>query len=66
MNNIVDKSREYLNTPFHHQGRVKYHGVDCVGLIICTFRELGINIEDVQGYTNVPHHGLLEEQGRSR
>lgn len=31
-NNIVEIAREFLGSPFKHQGRVK-DGIDCVGLI---------------------------------
>ncbi len=30
-NKITDKAREYLETPFKHQGRLKGVGVDCIG-----------------------------------
>ncbi len=30
---IVVAAREYINTPFEHQGRIKGVAVDCVGLI---------------------------------
>lgn len=33
---IVAEARTWLNTPFHHQGRVKSVGVDCAGVIIGT------------------------------
>ena len=66
MNNLIENARKYINTPFHHQGRVKGFGVDCVGLILCACKDTGINLDDVQGYTNVPHHGLLEEQANKQ
>jgi len=44
---IVSKAREYLGTPFLHQGRVKGKALDCVGLILCVAEELGLN--DVDG-----------------
>ena len=31
---IVDESRTWLGTRFHHQGRVKGTGVDCLNLVI--------------------------------
>jgi len=56
MNNTVRIAREYLGTPYHHQARVKGHGIDCVGLIVCVARELGVLTPDadVQGYGRVP------------
>lgn len=49
---VVAKAREYVGTPYHHQGRVKGHGVDCIGLIFCIFGELGIDGFDKQEYRN--------------
>lgn len=37
---IVAQARTWLGTPFHHQGRVKGVGVDCIGLIVGVAREL--------------------------
>lgn len=64
MNAIVDKAREYLNTPFHHQGRVKGVGVDCVGLVICVGKELGYASSDFNytGYSRMPDGRVLSEQ----
>lgn len=51
---VVLKAREFLGTPFHHQGRVKGHGIDCVGLCVEVGKELGI----YSGYdsTTYPSH----------
>ncbi|MBI4384129.1 MAG: C40 family peptidase [Nitrospinae bacterium] len=56
---IVRKAREYLGTPFHHQGRTKGRGVDCVGLVVCVLRELGPEIDDCRTYPQTPDSGLL-------
>ncbi|MBI5427255.1 MAG: C40 family peptidase [Nitrospinae bacterium] len=56
---IVRKAREYLGTPFHHQGRAKGRGVDCVGLVVCVLRELGLEIDDCRTYPQTPDSGLL-------
>ena len=39
---IVRKAREYLGTPFQHQGRRKGQALDCVGLILCVADDLGL------------------------
>ena len=39
---IVDEARTWINTPFHHQGRVKSVGVDCAGVVIGTADALGL------------------------
>jgi len=58
---IVDKAREYVGTPFHHQGRLKGVGVDCVGLIICVSKELGLGLEkyDNTNYSRSPSSTAL-------
>lgn len=44
---IIAKAREYVGTPYHHQGRVKGVALDCVGLIFGVCEELGL--VDVEG-----------------
>src|SRR5665213_423152 len=39
---IVDKAREYLGTPYLHQGRLKGIAMDCVGLPLMVAEELGL------------------------
>lgn len=54
--NIVDTAREWLDTPFHHQARLKGIGVDCVGLVICVSKELGLLPPDfnITAYPRLP------------
>ena len=33
MNDVVKEAREWVDTPFRHQGRLKGVGCDCLGLI---------------------------------
>ena len=53
---VVRLARTWLGTPFHHQGRVRGVGVDCVGLVIGVARELGLVPDgfDVTGYVRQP------------
>ena len=39
---LIGKAREWIGTPFHHQGRVKHAGVDCLGLVVEVFRALDL------------------------
>lgn len=43
-NDVIACARTYIGTPVIHQGRLKGVGIDCVGLIVCVAKELGINI----------------------
>ena len=49
---IVERARAYVGTPYRHQGRELGVAVDCVGLVLCVADDLGL--EDVHG---VPFHG---------
>ncbi|MCY1441669.1 putative phage cell wall peptidase, NlpC/P60 family [compost metagenome] len=57
---IIAVARSMLKTPFKHQARVPGLGLDCAGLLVCVCQELGVPIEDVQGYGRNPFNGLLE------
>lgn len=51
---IISKAREYLGTPYHHQGRLKGVGIDCVGLLWGVASELGLPIHNSCDYTRYP------------
>ena len=53
---IVEAARQWIDTPFHHQARLKHVGVDCVGLVIGVARELELVPQDldVLGYPRTP------------
>lgn len=57
-----------MDTPFHHQGRVKGVGVDCVGLLIGVARDLDIVPADyeVEMYGRVPDGSTLLQQASAR
>ncbi len=49
---VVAIARQYIDTPYHHQARVPGRGMDCVGLLVCVARELGVIAQnaDYTGY----------------
>lgn len=59
-NDIIEKAREYVGTPFHHQGRVKGVGIDCAGVVECVAREVGYDIPVHDGYGRQPFAGQLQ------
>ena len=62
---IVRIARSYLDTDFHHQGRCKGVGVDCVGIITGVGTELGVPFRDFKGYGRLPDgHLLCEHLGK--
>lgn len=65
---IVAKAREWVGTPYHHQARLRDVGVDCIGLVICVCRELGL-VEpefDVNGYAREADGVQLMLEARMR
>jgi cell wall-associated NlpC family hydrolase len=57
---IIAKAREYLGTPFRHQGRLKGVGVDCAGLVVCVAKELKISNFDFKAYGAMPNAAKLQ------
>ena len=58
--NTVEIARSWVGTKFHHQGRKKHVGVDCIGLIIGMAHEMGLTVEDRLDYARQPSGGQLE------
>jgi NlpC/P60 family putative phage cell wall peptidase len=53
---IIAEARSWIGTPFHHQGRVKGAGVDCIGLGIGVGKALGLVPPEFEftGYRRTP------------
>jgi cell wall-associated NlpC family hydrolase len=51
---IVETARQYVGTKYHHQARLRFHGLDCIGLLVVTAQDLGIPIKDVTNYRRIP------------
>lgn len=56
---IVEEARKWLGTPYHHQGRVLGHGVDCYGVIEMVGRTLGVPIPQGITYSRIPNEEEL-------
>ena len=61
---VVLEARTWIGTPFHHQGRKKSIGVDCVGVVIGVARELGFRHFDRAGYSRIPGEEFQLEVSR--
>lgn len=59
---VIKAARGWLGTKFHHQGRLKNIGVDCIGLIVGVGRELGYEVIDKTNYPRVPQNGELQKE----
>jgi len=51
---IVLEARKYLGTPFHHHGRLRGVGIDCLGLILQVMDFVGLIGEDSNCYGRMP------------
>ena len=47
---LVDEARTWAGTPWHHAGRVKRVGVDCLGLVTMSLAAIGRPVEDPTDY----------------
>lgn len=59
---IVRVARSFIDTPFHHMGRLPGVGIDCAGVLVCAARELDLVAAafDVPAYTPTPDgHSML-------
>ena len=54
----IAEIRKWVGTPWLHQGR-NHLGVDCIGLIICAARDLGLTTFDTTAYGRAPDYDYL-------
>lgn len=51
---VIKVALTYVNTPYHHLGRLKGVGIDCAGVIVETMKELGLDTSfDMKAYQRV-------------
>lgn len=58
---MVAAARACLGTPFHHQGRLPQHGLDCIGLVIMAMQAADYQVRDQAGYARWPVGTMLEQ-----
>ncbi len=59
---IVAEARKWLGTPYHHQGRVLGHGVDCLGLVAEVAKALDLCHTDRNDYGRMPEGTRLLDE----
>lgn len=62
---VIREAREWIGTPFHHQARVKGHGVDCAQLVIGVGMNLGLippYPQQYMCYGRVPRPDFMRER----
>ena len=52
---LIAEARTWIGTPFHHQGRLKAVGVDCIGAMVAPAIACGLPLEDVTNYSRQPN-----------
>jgi cell wall-associated NlpC family hydrolase len=57
---LVKQARSYLGTPFKHRGRTK-QGLDCAGLVVRSFIDLGRPVKDLKVYGREPYKDGLRQ-----
>jgi len=71
---FIAKGREFLRTPYRHEGRLKNIGIDCIGIPLCMCEELGISDKhgvpirggDYRGYPQQPTNNFVHEELQRR
>lgn len=63
---VIDQARQWIGTPWHHQGRKRGVGVDCVGLIVGALAEMGVYVPDYTWYRRAPEGDALLQAVHSR
>lgn len=54
MTTFIEAARSMIGTPFVHQARKPGHGIDCVGLVVCSARIAGYQVDDFVAYGRDP------------
>ena len=49
-NLVVNKAREYLGVRYYHCGHIRSGGLDCLGLVLCVFSDLGVVFPKIKKY----------------
>jgi len=58
---FVEEVLTWVDTPFHHMGRLKHIAVDCVGIVVASAANLGIEVTDSKQYPRFPIHGIFND-----
>lgn len=60
-NKVIKEARSWIGTPFRHQARCKGAGVDCLGLVVESYRKAGADVRDKTDYSRYPTGDSLIE-----
>lgn len=62
---LVREARSWVGTRFRHQGRTR-NGVDCIGLLVCSARAVGLELVDRTDYARRPDGRQLAAELRAQ
>lgn len=58
---FVEAARKYIGVPWIHQGRSKI-GIDCVGLIVLSARDCGLDVPMLADYGRSPNFSRVKRE----
>lgn len=58
---VCDYAISMIGTKYHHQGRNEF-GVDCIGLIMCAYESVGVNIKIPNDYVRNQDGALILQE----
>jgi NlpC/P60 family putative phage cell wall peptidase len=61
VNSIIQYARQWIDTPYVHQGRLLGTGCDCAGFLVGIGEKFDYEPEDLQNYSPIPQQKQLEE-----
>lgn len=60
---LIEEARDWLGTPWKHQGRLKGVGVDCVGFVVEVARAVGVlEVNEAANYQRRPNGNTLRSE----
>ena len=62
---FVAAARSYMGTPFRHMGRSRT-GLDCIGLVVVSCRDLGLAVVDARSYDRRPNYRQMLRAARDQ
>lgn len=63
---IVNAARQWIDTPYAHQGRTIGVEADCFGLVVSVAHQLGLSDYDIDGYSREADGILMAKTLRSQ
>tara|TARA_R100000951_G_scaffold114960_1_gene121520 strand:+ start:19013 stop:19438 length:426 start_codon:yes stop_codon:yes gene_type:complete len=59
MHPLAESAMKYVGVRWRHQGRCRASGLDCLGLLVVSLQDLGLEVQDQTSYDRRPDHRNL-------